>query len=195
MRTWWIMVFIAEEYNLLAIPVEWYEYFVPNNDYKAAFLVAWRAWNIGGNPDVPGNPVWFEPLDPDAAWFVDRSSYEEVNLPESLNTYGRASSGCSVNGLRLNTLVYLNRAAINDRKGWSVDKGPPNMEFQVALHEAGHDLGLGHSAWHPSAMEQFYNPTQAFIPKTDDLCGVNDVYASAYSNGMNEELCATLGPE
>jgi Matrixin len=73
------------------------------------------------------------------------------------------------------TTTYLNNRRMVTRVEIGIDGGPPPVNAgaveQIAKHEMGHALGLGHANWDGDLMSPLVQPTPAPIP----LCDINAV--------------------
>ena len=69
----------------------------------------------------------------------------------------------------------------NDNFNWSVDGSGIDIET-VALHEAGHAIGLGHEDSVPSVMGAFYAGPQRTLFE-DDLAGLGELYGGGGGGG------------
>ncbi|MEO7650362.1 MAG: matrixin family metalloprotease [Bryobacteraceae bacterium] len=72
---------------------------------------------------------------------------------------------------------------LDDEEAWRV--GASVDLFSVALHEAGHALGLGHSDQPTAVMYPFYRQTTTL--SADDIAGIRDLYGIAQAAGPNPE--------
>lgn len=75
---------------------------------------------------------------------------------------------------------------------WKLGFGGPGFDiFQVAAHEIGHAIGLGHTGVPASLMNPFY--TEAFAgPQADDIAGAVFIYGAAPANGVPEPATAGM---
>jgi hypothetical protein len=81
---------------------------------------------------------------------------------------GESPGGTGARGL---TTTYLNGRRLVLRVDVGIDGGPPPVNAgaieQIAKHEIGHALGIGHANWDGDLMSPLVNPTPAPIPACD----------------------------
>ena len=72
---------------------------------------------------------------------------------------------------------YGGDAHFDDEEFWTVDSYSGTNLFQVAAHELGHSLGLGHSSVRESLMAPFYQRYKPnFVLHKDDILGIQALY-------------------
>jgi hypothetical protein len=117
-----------------------------------------------------------------AAWddaLPDLTMTEVTKKPDIAITYGPGAAdggespgGTGARGL---TTTYLNGRHLVLRVEIGIDGGPAPVNAgaieEIAKHELGHALGLGHANWDGDLMSPLVNPTPAPLPP----CDVNGV--------------------
>lgn len=77
---------------------------------------------------------------------------------------------------------YGGDAHFDDEEYWTVDSYSGTNLFQVAAHELGHSLGLGHSSVRESLMAPFYQRYKPnFVLHKDDVLGIQALYGQRTS--------------
>ena len=72
---------------------------------------------------------------------------------------------------------YGGDAHFDDEEYWTIDSYTGTNLFQVAAHELGHSLGLGHSSTRESLMAPFYQRYKPnFRLSKDDILGIQSLY-------------------
>ncbi|XP_053677258.1 matrix metalloproteinase-14-like [Anopheles nili] len=82
--------------------------------------------------------------------------------------------------------MYGGNAHFDDAEQWTIGVENGINLFQVAAHEFGHSLGLGHSRVHSALMEPFYrgyNPN--FQLSKDDILGIQSLYGPKTKIGQS----------
>jgi hypothetical protein len=116
-----------------------------------------------------------------AAWddaLPDLTMTEVTRKPDIAITYGPGADGGESpggTGARGLTTTYLNGRHLVLRVEIGIDGGPAPVNAgaieEIAKHELGHALGLGHANWDGDLMSPLVNPTPAPLPP----CDVNGV--------------------
>ena len=113
-----------------------------------------------------------------AAWddaLPDLRMTEVTKKPDIAITYGPGAAdggespgGTGARGL---TTTYLNGRHLVLRVEIGIDGGPTPVNAgaveEIAKHELGHSLGLGHANWDGDLMSPLVNPTPAALPPCD----------------------------
>ena len=152
-----------------------------NADFQQAYIDAMQDWststnfhwvvNESGAETQPCKGVF------NGAAFADRLCNEVEFGSSTLAAQTTFSSGSTA--VRTFTIF-------NNNKLWNIysGSGTGNDFKRVAVHELGHGLGLNHAGSN-SIMYEFVSSIE--VPQTDDINGVNSVYASSAVNDIDSD--------